>query len=76
VTDTLEELVTFAPDGTLVTLDGTPAPELGPWKVCDNTLLLAGTDPRDADRLRSTSTPSLHAKAVARRRKRKRGGPR
>lgn len=67
-----EELVTFAPDGTLVNLDGTPARPMGPWKVCENTLLLAGERrPEPPPR-----KPSLHEKAVARRRKAKRGGPR
>jgi hypothetical protein len=62
---------TFDGAGNLVYLDGTPVPELGPWKVCENTLQLH-LEARAAEPPRRRS---LHEKALIRRRKRKRGGP-
>ena len=74
--DRFEELVTFAPDGSLVYLDGTPVPPLPPPKVCENTLQLYRQDRDQRRRLESGHRATLHERAMVRRRKRKRGGPR
>lgn len=73
MSDPFQVLVTYV-DGQLVHVDdGSPVPELGPWKVCENTLFAERERERRA-RLMARLTP--HERAMIRRRKRKRGGPR